>query len=430
MKKYLGSTTIIAISIIPLIRWAVILPFGTRFSGIGIAATSLGQVTGLLGMMLFSLNLVLSGRFKLLDKYFYGLNRMYKVHIFAGAFSFMLLLFHPLLLVVKYISFSLRESALFLLPVGDFAKIFGVASLVGMIVLIFLTFYLKMRYSSWKISHKIMVPVFVFAILHVFSVSSDVSRDVFLKYYILGFAFFGLFAGSYRAFLSGKWNREFEYRVSKILKPAPNIFSFILSPAGRKLPFMPGQFVYARFFGDGISRESHPYSITSSPIDSNVELTIKTLGDFTSTLALAKADDRVMIDGPFGKFSYKNMDEKKQIWIAGGIGITPFLSMARGMEKEDYDIVLYYCVRIPEEAIFLDELENIARSNNNLKIHSWCSAQSGRITARSISRSYPDFAERGVMICGPSRFMSDLSRQFIHLGVDRRRIHREDFNFL
>lgn len=144
--------------------------------------TSLGQMAGLFGMALYSLNLILASRLKFLDGYFYGLNRVYNYHRAVGSIAFSLLLFHPLFLVFEYSGLSLRSAALFLLPfTGDPAVTYGIISLGLMIILLGLTFYAKIKYQRWKMSHKFMTLVFVFALLHVIFISSDISREMIIK---------------------------------------------------------------------------------------------------------------------------------------------------------------------------------------------------------------------------------------------------------
>ncbi len=100
---------IIAIlSVFPFIIWAFMEPIGFRFSDLSSTMTSFGQIFGLVGMSLFSINLILSGRLKFLDKFFHGLDKVYAHHSKIGAVAFSLILFHPLFLVVKFLTFLIR----------------------------------------------------------------------------------------------------------------------------------------------------------------------------------------------------------------------------------------------------------------------------------------------------------------------------------
>ncbi len=430
LRKNLGLISIFILLLVPIVRWFLIAPLDLRFFDLNTTMTSLGQLAGLVGITLFSVNLILSSRLKFLDRFFYGLDRVYNHHRTIGAIAFSLLLFHPLFLVVKYIQISLRSAALFFIPVGNQPGVnFGIIALFLMIVLMGITFYLSLKYQNWKLTHKFMVAVFIFAILHVISVTSDVSRDSFLRFYILGLSFLGLAGGFYRAFLSGFINRDFKYRVKRVSALSNEVTEVELEPTGRVIEFKPGQFVFVRFSGESVSSESHPFSISSAPGGNNLKLTIKSLGDFTGTLKNLKAEDPVLVAGPFGKFSYENVSSKDQIWIAGGIGITPFLSMARNLGNSDRKIDLYYCVDNQKEAVLSDELATIAARNGNFNLIPWYSTEKGYINGQRISDLSGGFTSKDILLCGPVGFMQALKKQLLKLNVARRRIHFEQFNF-
>lgn len=430
LKYNSGWLIIVILASLPVIRWVFLLPLNLRFIDFNIATTSLGQIVGLLGMTLFSLNLILSSRLKILDKGYLGLSNVYKYHSRIGALSFSLLLFHPLFLLVTYIRISLRSAALFLLPSGNLAVTYGIIALVLMIVLMVLTFYIKLKYHHWKISHKFMVVVFVFAILHILLITSDISRDNFLRFYILTLALLGIAAGFYRAFLSKYWNDNLVYNIIKVNWLSDQVVEIELAPRNKKLYFIAGQFAFFRFFSDNLSSESHPFSMSSAPEEENLKIMIKSLGDYTAKLKSLKVGDYADVDGPFGRFSYKHIDNKNQIWIAGGIGITPFLSMVRDLKDSAYKIDLYYCTSNIQEAVLLDELMGLNLINSNLRIISWCSGDQGRITSQKISELSHSLDDKDIMLCGPDAFMTSLRQQFLSLHVSSRRIHWEQFKFL
>lgn len=402
---------------------------GARFSDSNSIFRSLGQIAGLLGMSLFSLNLILAGRFKFLDRYFSGLDKVYAKHHIIGATAFSLLLFHPLFLVVNYIKFSLREAALFFVPFINMPRTWGILSLLLMIILIVVTFYVKTKYQNWKLSHKFMVVVFVFAILHTMFAVSDTSRSKPLRYYMLGLAAVGLASGTYRAFLGNFLVKKSKYRVKKINQLNNVVVEIELESVEERLVFKAGQFVFISFKNGGVSSEYHPFSISSGDNEQNLKIVVKSLGDFTGDLKNLREGSLAEIEGPYGNFSYENVDNKNQIWIAGGVGITPFLSMAKSL-KNDYRINLYYCVKDNAEAILMEELEKISLENNNFKIIGWCSADKGFINGGVISNLSGGVEDKDIFMCGPPVFMENLKEQFLCLKVDINKIHYEKFNFI
>lgn len=430
LKKHAAPILFVVLGFVPIVRWFFMLPLDFRFADLNSTFTSLGQIAGLLGMAFFALTLILAARSKILDKFFYGLPDVYDVHQRLGQVSFILLLLHPLFLVVKFLGFSLQVAAIFLLPHGFDAVSYGIYALVGMIVLIALTIYVKLKYPTWKISHKFMVLVFVVALMHVLLIESDISNDIFIRYYIFTLSIIALTLSFYQAFLSMFLNRNYEYVVKQVNQLNSGLFEVKLEPKNKKIEFKTGQFVFVKFFSKALSRETHPFSISSGPENKNLEIVVKSLGDYTSKINNLKAGDKAVIEGPFGKFSFKNMENKNQIWLAGGVGITPFISMARDLGDSDYKVDLYYCTKNKEEAVLTDELLKIAESNKNFRLIAWCSDEKGFVNAKAILEISKNILEKDILMCGPTGFMKSLEKQFLQTGVKNKNIYFEDFSFI
>lgn len=436
IKKNIGWVVVLILSLIPVIRWFFIAPLDFRFANFNVTFTSLGQIAGLLGMTLFAITLILSTRIKILDRFFYGLPDMYNLHQRMGQISFILLLFHPLFLVVKYFSFSLRDAAMFLLPHGFDAVSYGIYALVGMIILIALTIYIKLKYPTWKISHKFMVLVFVIALLHVLLITSDISNDIFLRYYIFTISIIALGLSFYQAFLSMYINRSYNYKVKRVTNLGDKIVEIELEPDSLtllwtgKLKFEAGQFIFVKFHSQAVTSESHPFSISSDPQNSSLKIIVKSLGDYTSKIGNLSVGDKAVLCGPFGKFNFKNAEFKNQVWLAGGIGITPFLSMASKLNNtNDYKIDLFYCVKNKSEMVLAQELNKISENNKNFRVIFWCSDDSGFINANEILKLSGNVLNKDFFLCGPTGFMVNLKNQLLKLNVKNINIHWENFNF-
>lgn len=418
---------ILLLLLIPVIIWTFMEPLGFRFLDLNSATTSLGQIFGLIGMTLFSVNLILAGRFKFLDKYFKGLDKVYINHHKLGAISFSLLLFHPLFLVVKYFAISIREASLFFVPFVDMPITFGIISLLLMIVLLGLTFYSKLKYHNWKISHKFMIVVFIFAILHTLVISSDIARNDFLRYYVLILALVGLATSFHQAFLGKFLIKKLKYKIINVSKLNKDIVEIEMEPLNRKIVFNSGQFAFFVFSDKGVGNESHPFTISSGSTDGTLKITVKNLGDYTSLIKNLKENDEVTIDGPYGNFSYKTVPSKSQIWIAGGIGITPFISMAKSLNDE-YSIDLYYSVKEDKEAVYVSNIQEISQRNNRFKFNLWNVRDKGYINSEQILNLSNGLDSKDIFLCGPPLFMENLKNQFVSLGVDIRKIHYENFS--
>lgn len=422
---------------IPVLTWALMLPLSGRFAGLSASFRSLGQVSGLLGLALLSINFILSARFKFLDRWFLGLNKVYLKHHIVGALSFGLILLHPVFLTVQFLIISLPSAYLFIFSFDSWALNFGKIGLSIFVAIMVITFYMSLRYERWKSTHQYLGLVLFFGGVHSLFMPSDISNNLFLKSYMLALTFCAALSYGYRTIFKLYRRNEYKYELSKVVKVSEKIAELKFRPLGKKIDFIPGQFVFIRFDSkNSDSKEgktlaqSHPFSIISDPASQELSLGVKALGDYTSLLSELAPGQVVSIEGPFGSFSHTKASSKKQIWVAGGIGITPFLGMARAMKKEgaaDYKIDLYYSIRNASEAAFGSELMEIAGQNRNFRFHEYFSGKNGLISAELVAKE-SDLSGADVFLCGPADFMKSLREQFIKLGMNGRFIHSEEFS--
>jgi predicted ferric reductase len=192
-----------------------------------------------------------------------------------------------------------------------------------------------------------------------------------------------------------------------------------------------GQFLFVRFPNDKTLNESHPFTISSAPHENVLRVTIKASGDFTRALfGSLRADADAIVEGAYGMFDYKT-GGPKQVWIAGGIGLTPFLAFIRDMDSAlQQDIDFYYTVRHPEEALFVDEIEAAAKKNPRLKARVRFSARDGSLTVEDILKNAGGSLQaHHIYICGPLPMVQAFETKFLAAGVPAANIHFEEFNF-
>jgi len=161
-----GWLVFLGLSFLPILLWLMAPSPVPRFGDSTASLASIGQLLGLTGAAMFGLNLILSARLRIIEKHFFGLDRVYRKHNQLGQLAFVLLLFHPLFLIPKYAT-SLYQAALFLLPGANWPVNWGLAALTTMIFLIVLTLFVKLRYHIWKWTHKFLGLAFFLAGLHI-----------------------------------------------------------------------------------------------------------------------------------------------------------------------------------------------------------------------------------------------------------------------
>lgn len=446
---WLWVTVICSIS---ALLWLRIHPVSDLFSSdFSTTMLSWGRLTGIVGMVMYALNLILSTRLKFIEDMFGGLNRVYIAHHILGGLALILLCFHPLFLALQYVTTSLREAGYILIPhdlvpisalfdtnhdlhldvLQQWALFFGIIAFWAMVALLIITFYIKISYQTWLFTHKFLGGAFFLAGLHVLFINSDTSSSALLKFYVLGITALGMGAFVYKTLMPKIFIKRSRYQVLSVTMQNPSVAKVSLHPVTRPIVYKPGQFVFIRFLKSGVkelSDEWHPFSISSVP-GGSLEITIKALGDFTGNLSKLPSGTVAEIEGAYGRFTYSNFKNLNQIWIAGGIGITPFLSMAKSLPAQGYSIDLYYSVKSESELIDWQELANIAltRNGNFRLIPFVADTQQGFLDTKFMLGYSKTFAGKEIFICGPPPMMKSLKVQLKKAGVKKSNIHSEEF---
>lgn len=238
-----------------------------------------------------------------------------------------------------------------------------------------------------------------------------------------------------------KWSGKL--RIGRIFQETPDVKTFrLMNPLGGVLPFhfLPGQFITAAVPSDG-KPVRRSYSISSSPTQVDyVEITVKLApeGIVSSYLhSTVHEGDLLEFSGPAGSLVFTGRECKCILLIAGGVGITPLMSVLRYLLDRSWagDIFLLYGCKTPEDIIFWQELQYLQRRHPNLHLvvtvandagADW-PGRKGMITKELIAESVPDLASRYVHICGPVPMMESTKKALAELGVPLERIKTEAF---
>ncbi len=450
VEHLLGWSITIGLCVVPVYLWLQIHELSTIHGFVQIML-NLGRITGLVGLVMYALNLVYATRLRFLEYLFGGLNRVYIAHHLLGGLALIFLSFHPLFLALRYVNTSLKEAALLLLPNGlapvsalfdqqslfhaivleQWAIFLGIVAFWGMVGLLLVTFFIKIPYRVWLFTHKFLGVAFFLAGLHVLFITSDTSTNATMRYYILTLTAIGLVAYIYRTLVGRILIRQYKYSVDDVKIVAGNVTQLIMRPIKDQMMYKPGQFVFIRFRNAGtkLSKEWHPFSISSGTKDGYLQLSVKGLGDYTNMLTQIRPGAIADIEGAYGRFSYNNFKNLNQIWVAGGIGITPFLSMARSLPDSGYRIDLYYSVKTASELIDWNDIYNLAMAKNgNFRVIPYVAdQQQGFLDANYIEKTSGGLQGKDIFICGPPPMMLSLRKQFKSKGVPGTSLHSEEF---
>ncbi|WP_417792026.1 ferric reductase-like transmembrane domain-containing protein [Stutzerimonas xanthomarina] len=188
----------------------------------------------------------------------------------------------------------------------------------------------------------------------------------------------------------------------------------------------PGQFAFASF---DQQEGPHPFSLSSAwQNDGKLSFSIKGLGDYTRRLPQTLHNgDAVTVEGPYGCFDFRG-HKPGQIWVAGGIGIAPFISRLQTLASSDKNnnIDLFYCTSAPDQR-FIAQLQALAGSAR-IRLHIQVAAEHGRLTPSQVRQVIPDWRQRDVWFCGPASFGSELRQDLIEHGLPAGDFHQELFN--
>lgn len=232
----------------------------------------------------------------------------------------------------------------------------------------------------------------------------------------------------YRELLARFFLSLHDYQVAGVRPIAEDLTEISLKPLGRPMSFVPGQFAMIYLEGkDGWHR--HPFTIASAPHEETVRVTVKALGDYTSRLReTIEPGMPAVIGGPHGRFVHDRGTDR-QLWIAGGVGIAPFLSWIRAIDHTPIrQVDLFYSN--DGQAPFSEELRAAASEYPDLTLHLIDTSDHGRITTDQVLQLVDaDPRSLSVFMCGPAPMLRTFQTQLRGAGVPARHIHREYFDW-
>jgi predicted ferric reductase/mono/diheme cytochrome c family protein len=329
----------------------------------------------------------------------------------------------------------------------------GVLAFGAMTVAIAMTLFARLGHEVFVYVQRSFGFIFLVATYHVFTTDGAADESAALNLYMATLATLGVSAFLYRSLLGNVLVRRRRYRVTAVNRLDDFVTEIVMDPVEEPLDFTPGQFVFVNFrslalseqfrpvdisvqrqvfsirAGD-VSNQFHPFSITSAPTERTLRITVKAVGDYTRALRGLEEGADAVVEGPYGSFSHRDLPGREQIWLAGGIGVTPFLSMARSLRYANEPAVdFYYCVEHAEEAHFLDELRAVAARRKDFRVFLLARDEVGFVTAEQLANESGELTTREILICGPPAMIESLRSQLTAHGVPGERIHAEEFGF-
>ena len=392
--------------------------------------TELGKGAALTGFTLLILQVVISARFKFIDRPF-GLDVVMHLHKHMAIFAAILLLSHPVLLALGH-----KSAKLFFFETSWQVNLGKVALLLLLLTILFAISFkmLRVDYQVWRFSHKGSIFIVILGFTHALVIGSDIQKNgMKIYWWALLVAAIGIFI--YRNLFVPLWGRH-RFEVISITQETYNTWNLALKPKNNQIfSYQPGQFMFVKLLRNGYHPEEHPFTISSSPTQKGIiTATIKESGDYTRTIGQTKPGDTALIEAPFGRFSFVHHKAKSFLFIAGGVGLTPIISMLRYLRdtKDERPVIFIYGNRTENDIIFQAELETLPQNVKLVYVLSEPDSQwqgpRGYVNEQIIRDYAGDILGHAhVYVCGPPRMMEKVISCLKTVGIKTDRIHYERF---
>jgi predicted ferric reductase len=375
---------------------------------------------------------LLATRSRLLEPWFGGLDRMYRSHRWFGAIALVTMWLHVQFVDdVKGVPGASRSVA------HTAEELAGTAETM-MYLLVAASLIRWVPYRWWRLTHKALVVPYALASWHFYTATKPFGNGEAWGRWFSAVMVLGLAAWVHRAVWCDIVRRGVRYRVAAIERVATTT-TLDLEPVGaRSIEHRPGQFVFLKARVRSMS-EPHPFTIVSAPEDPTLRFHVRDLGDWSSRLAdRVSVGDRVDVEGPYGRLdplpvrSGRRGHDGPIVWVAGGVGITPFVAAAESGDPSgdpSGELVphLFHAVRSRDDAPALDRIEQSA-AEGRIVHHLCVSGEGSRLGRDQFEAVFGPDGLRGahVVMCGPDAMVRDLTRVVRSLGA--RRVHVEGFD--
>lgn len=371
------------------------VPFLSMFGRPGDDGPGLLLGTGSIVAMAWTFVLAIRTRWS--EILFGGLDRVYLTHRWLGVIAVLLMWLHiqssnningfagadPASAELGTTLAGIAESTLYILVIASIVR--------------------WLPWRLWRLTHKLLIVPFAFAGYHMIT-----AEKPFPNISVWGLWFIFVIAVGSLAYLVRVIGRDViwrgtPYEVTDVINH-PGAVEITLAPQGRALVWRPGQFAFLKFQVRGAS-EPHPFSIAANPQGHQLRFMIRTLGDWTDRLKnVAKVGDQVFVEGPYGQLQVLPVQARRTIWIAGGVGITPFLSVLSTLPSfpDQEPPILVHAVREEATAHARSEV-TAAAARGDVQVHYFSSSEDKPLTPGALTETLggQGFRDAHVVVCGP-----------------------------
>jgi predicted ferric reductase len=444
LERTLWATAFLAVLLAPALLAPVLHGPRTGDSSSLLSQLSVGM--GLLATSLLVCAVVLPSRVRSLTRTL-GIDGVLGIHRFIGLAVTLLVGLHIILvLAAKPANVALFD--ILHAPNRARAAVGATVALAALVALTVLRRRLRQRYEVWRWAHLALAgSVLVLSALHIWWLNHLV-RDTAMRALFTVLAVTALGVLGYRWLWLPIFGPRREYVVRELRTETSTVSTLVLEPRRdrhqrgyRTLAFAPGQFAWIRL-NPSIGAQEHPFTIASSAhLGLWTEFTIRHSGDFTNELRQLRPGSPVWVDGPHGAFTLDLRRCTGLVMIAGGVGITPMMSMLRTLahrrDRRPHRLVVV--ARTLDELLFRAELSELQQRLDLTVVEllrspppSWTGA-SGAVDEDLLTALLPGAFRRNQLdyyLCGPPAMVTDVLTVLDGLDVPQPRIHTEQFDLV
>ncbi len=407
---------------------------GSELRAPGGVAIFVGSLTGLVGMYLALVMLLLVSRIPAVERVL-GQDGLVRWHKWLSPWPLSLIGLHAVFIVVGYAEAA--KSGI-LQQIGTLVSSYPdmLAATVGLALMAFAgivsirAIRSRLRRETWWVIHLYLYLALALSFAHVLALGPSFVGHPLAR--ILWSLAWLATAGSvicFRILLPIVRSLRYGLTVREVRAEGPGVVSVICAGRGvERMAISGGQFFEWRFLARDLWWQAHPYSVSALPRPPYLRLTVKTVGDHSAAVARLRPGTRVMVEGPYGAFTRHAQQRRRTVLIAGGIGLTALRSLLEDLPQASAPVVV---VRVskPDDFVFRSEVEALVRHRNGT-VHEVVGGRSKvRFDAKVLATMVPDIRQRDVFVCGPIGFVEDVVAMAHRLGVHRSAIHYEEFGF-
>lgn len=396
-------------------------------------------LSGLMAIALMSLSMYLSSRPRWLESALGGMDRVYRTHKWAGMLSGGWALSHWLIEMSDDVLKALigREGRLPRERLGgvldvlrDLGKDMGEWAIYALLVMLVISLWKRVPYRYWRFLHRTMPGIYLMAAAH----AALLAPVNYWQQPVGGLMAVLLLAGSYGALIAllGRIGRasQFSGKIVALNSRTHGVLHLRCQMDAGWRGHQPGQFAFIHF---DAAEGAHPFTIAGADRgDGCLDFEIKALGDYTANLsAHLMLGQRVRVEGPYGRFMLKRIKPAlRQIWVAGGIGITPFIAWLEALQSKPIHaaaIDLHYCTRSSVDDPFVSRLEILCAAVPGMKLHVHADDQPAGPSLAEWLLSEAGQAGSELWFCGPTGLAEHARQALAPLGMSGPAFHQEAF---